>query len=127
MKIAARVIPACLMSAALTFSACNYTKPVMYINIANVSGHAMRNLELTHPTGTFGLPELRNGQTHQHMAPIGAFQVLVTGAPSALATFSSGAGQITVTCDQSLQVLNYWPTPYNGATAENSNMYTLTH
>lgn len=58
----------------------------------------------------------------RHMAPIGAFQVLVTGAPSALATFSSSAGQITVTCDQSQQVLNYWPTPYNGATAENSNM-----
>lgn len=71
MKIVARVFPACLMAAALTLSACNYTKPVMYINIANVSGHAMRNVELTHPTGTFGLPELRNGQTHQHMAPIG--------------------------------------------------------
>lgn len=72
MKNATRVLPVCLMFASLTFSACNYTKPVMYINIANVSGHPMRNVELTHPTGTFGLPELRNGQTHQHMAPMGA-------------------------------------------------------
>lgn len=71
MKIAARVIPACLMAAALMLSACNYTKPVMYINLANVSGHTMRNVELKYPTGTFGLPELRSGQTHQHMAPIG--------------------------------------------------------
>lgn len=31
----------------------------------------MRNLEVTHPTGTFGLPELRNEQTHRHMFPVG--------------------------------------------------------
>jgi hypothetical protein len=71
MKIAAHLFAVLLITVALISSACNYIKPVMYINLSNSSGHAMRNVELTHPTGTFGLPELRNGQTHQHMAPIG--------------------------------------------------------
>jgi len=53
-------------------TACNYVKPIMYINIANHSGHPMRNLEIKHPTGSFGLPELRDGQTHRRMTPLGA-------------------------------------------------------
>ena len=72
MKIAAHLLAVMLMAVALISSACNYTKPVMYINLSNSSGHAMRNVELMHPTGTFGLPELRSGQTNQHMVPIGA-------------------------------------------------------
>ena len=28
----------------------------------------MENLEVQYPTGIFGLPELRNEQTHRHMA-----------------------------------------------------------
>jgi len=31
----------------------------------------MENLEVKDPTGIFGLPELRNQQTHRQMAPIG--------------------------------------------------------
>jgi hypothetical protein len=72
MKIATRLLGACLISATLFFAACNYVKPVMYIQVVNSSGHPMRNLELKYPTGTFGLPELRDNQTHRHMAPIGA-------------------------------------------------------
>ena len=53
----------------LTSGACNYTRPVMYIDIANRSGHALENLEMKHPGGTFGLSMLRDQQTHQHMAP----------------------------------------------------------
>jgi hypothetical protein len=71
MKRAAHVVLACLTAAVLFASGCNYVKPIMYITIANHSGHPMKNLELTHPTGTFGLPELRNEQMHRHMAPIG--------------------------------------------------------
>jgi hypothetical protein len=71
MKRAARVVLAGLTAAALIASGCNYVKPIMYITIANHSGHPMKNLELTHPTGTFGLAELRNEQTHRHMAPVG--------------------------------------------------------
>jgi hypothetical protein len=71
MKRAARVVLACLAAATLFASGCNYVKPIMYITIANHSGHPLKNLELTHPTGTFGLPELRNEQTHRHMAPLG--------------------------------------------------------
>jgi hypothetical protein len=71
MKPAAHVVLACLTAAMLSASGCNYIKPVMYINIANHSGRSMENLELKHPTGTFGLPELRNEQIHRHMAPIG--------------------------------------------------------
>jgi hypothetical protein len=69
MKIYVHLSAALLM--ALGFTACNYTKPMMYINLSNFSGHAIRNVELTYPTGTFGLPELRNDLTHRHMAPIG--------------------------------------------------------
>lgn len=72
MKRAAGVVLACLISAGVFTPGCNYLKPIMYITIANHSGHPMKNLELTYPTGTFGLPELRNEQTHRHMAPIGA-------------------------------------------------------
>jgi len=71
MKPAAQVILACLSGLALAASGCNYVKPVMYIDIANHSGHDMENLEVKHPTGIFGLPELRNEQTHRRMAPIG--------------------------------------------------------
>ena len=56
----------------LTAGACNYTRSVMYIDIANRSGHMLENLEIKHPSGTFGLPKLRDQQTHQHMAPVGS-------------------------------------------------------
>ena len=62
----------CLLSLLLAAAGCNYTKPVMYIDIANHSGHSLENIEVKHPTGAFGLPLLRNEQTHQHMAPIGS-------------------------------------------------------
>jgi hypothetical protein len=71
MKAAAQVVLGCLTGAALFASGCNYAKPVMYIDIVNHSGQPMMNLEVKHPTGTFGLPELRNEQTHRRMAPMG--------------------------------------------------------
>jgi hypothetical protein len=71
MKIARRAWIVLPVSVALFLAACNYAKPVMYINLSNLSGHTIRNIELKHPTGIFGLPELRNDHTHSHMAPIG--------------------------------------------------------
>jgi hypothetical protein len=55
----------------LAIAGCNYTKPVMYVNLANNSGEALRNVELKYPTGIFGLPELRNGLTNSRMVPMG--------------------------------------------------------
>jgi len=72
MKTSARIVLACLLAMALFASGCNYVKPIMYINIANQSGYSMRNIELKHPTGSFGLPELRNEQTHRRMTPMGS-------------------------------------------------------
>jgi hypothetical protein len=71
MKTAAHVVLACL-AVVLASSGCNYVKPIMYIDIANHSGQPMENVEIKHPTGSFGMPELRNEQVHQHMTPIGA-------------------------------------------------------
>jgi hypothetical protein len=55
--------------------ACNYMKPVMYVDIANRSGHTLQNIEVKHPTrggtGQFGLPNLRTDQVHRHMIPVG--------------------------------------------------------
>jgi hypothetical protein len=70
MKTAAQLVCSSLAAAVLAASGCNYVKPVMYIDVANHSGHAMENLEVTHPSGTFGMPELRDEQTHQHLTPI---------------------------------------------------------
>jgi hypothetical protein len=72
MKFCAPVLFACLADLLLASSGCNYVKPVMYIDIANHSGHPMENLEVKYPAGIFGLPELRNEQTHRHMVPLGA-------------------------------------------------------
>lgn len=63
---------ACVTAVVMAVSGCNYLKPIMYIDIVNHSGSMLRNLEVKHPTGIFGLPELRNEQTHRHMAPLGA-------------------------------------------------------
>ena len=72
MKPAAHaILVVCLVAVTLFACGCNYVKPVMYINIANHSGHPMENLEVKHPSGIFGLPELRNEQTHRRMTPIG--------------------------------------------------------
>ncbi|MDR3764726.1 MAG: hypothetical protein P4M01_11575 [Acidobacteriota bacterium] len=68
MKLA---LPIALAAASL-LTACNYTKPVMYLDVTNQSQGVMRNIELTHPTGTVGIPQLRPGDGHQHMTPIGA-------------------------------------------------------
>lgn len=65
------VVLAGLSAMVLAASGCNYTKPMMYIDIVNNSGRPMENLEVKHPTGIFGMAELRNEQTHRHMAPIG--------------------------------------------------------
>jgi len=71
MKISAHPLLTVLSLALLFASACNYAKPVMYVHVANHSGHPMENLELKYPTGSFGLPELRNDQTHRRMVPMG--------------------------------------------------------
>jgi hypothetical protein len=72
MKISSLLALFCLPCALLVSNSCNYTKPVMYIDIANRSGHPLENLEMKHPSGTFGLSMLRDQQTHQHMAPLGS-------------------------------------------------------
>jgi hypothetical protein len=72
MKWSAPVLLACVASLLLAFSGCNYVKPMMYVDIENHSGHPMENLEVKYPAGSFGLPELRDEQTHQHMVPIAA-------------------------------------------------------
>lgn len=59
------------LAAASLLTACNYTKPVMYLDLANKSQATMHNIELTHPAGIVGLPQLRPGEVHQHMTPIG--------------------------------------------------------
>ena len=71
MKTAGHVVLAGLSAVVLAASGCNYAKPMMYIDIVNHSGHPMENLEVKYPAGTFGLPELRNEQTHRRMAPAG--------------------------------------------------------
>jgi hypothetical protein len=72
MKSSSQFVLLCSLILLLASAACNYTKPVMYIDIANRSGHSLENVEVKHPTGAFGVPTLRNEQTHQHMAPIGS-------------------------------------------------------
>jgi len=71
MKPAAPVILACLAAAVPASTGCNYVKPMMYIDVVNRSGQPMRNLEVQHPTGIFGLAQLGNEQTHRQMAPFG--------------------------------------------------------
>ena len=61
----------CLMAASLALAGCNYVKPMMYVQIVNRSGQRMENLEVKCPTGIFGLPELRDEQTHRHLLPVG--------------------------------------------------------
>lgn len=72
MKTAAPVVLSFLAALVLAFAGCNYAKPIMYIDIANHSGTSVENIEIKHPTGIFGMPELRNEQGHQHMTPLGA-------------------------------------------------------
>jgi len=69
--LAAWVLAACTAAVLLAFSGCNYVRPMMYLDIGNYSGHPMENLEVNYPMGFFGLPELRDGQTHRRMVPIG--------------------------------------------------------
>lgn len=61
-----------LSAVVLAASACNYAKPMMYIDVVNNSGHAVENLELQSPGGSFGMPELRSEETHKQMAPFGS-------------------------------------------------------
>jgi len=72
MKNSVNVALTCISAVVLASSGCNYVKPIMYIDIANHSGLPMKNLEVKYPTGSFGMPELRNEQTHQRMTPLGA-------------------------------------------------------
>jgi hypothetical protein len=51
---------------------CHYVGPDMYIELANRSGQTMHNVTVQCPVGTFGLPELRDGQTHRHLMPQGS-------------------------------------------------------
>jgi hypothetical protein len=71
MKISTHLLFTALALAMLFASACNYAKPVMYVHVTNHSGHPLENLELKYPSGSFGLPELRNEQIHRRMVPMG--------------------------------------------------------
>jgi hypothetical protein len=64
------LLVACLTALLLALAGCNYIKPMMYVDIANHSGRSMENLEVKCPFGSFGLPELRNEQTHRRMITI---------------------------------------------------------
>jgi hypothetical protein len=68
----AALLAAGLAAVFFSLAGCNYVKPVMYVQIVNRSGHPMRNLEVKHPSGIFGLPELGDEQTHRHMVNAGA-------------------------------------------------------
>jgi hypothetical protein len=65
----------CLAALLLVSAACHYRKPMMYVEVANHSGHEMENLEVDYPNGddvsSFGMPELRDGQTSRHLVPTG--------------------------------------------------------
>jgi hypothetical protein len=69
MKVA--LLSMSLVAALFSLAGCNYVKPVMYVQIVNRSGHPLRNLEVKHPAGIFGLPELGDEQTHRHMLNVG--------------------------------------------------------
>ncbi len=71
MKCSAAVLLACMACPLLISSACNYAKPMMYVDVENRSGHPMEDLEVKYPTGSFGLPELRDDQTNRQMVPFG--------------------------------------------------------
>ena len=64
-----------LLSAVLALACaagCNYAKQVVTIDLANRSGETIRNIEVTHPTGGYGLAELKDGQMNQYKAPAGS-------------------------------------------------------
>jgi hypothetical protein len=65
------LLPIAAVVLALT-AGCNYTKQIVYIDINNRSGQTMRNIEVTHPSGSYGVPELKDGQFHQYTAPVGS-------------------------------------------------------
>lgn len=73
MKTAATFTLFCLM---LAWSGCNYAKPMMYIDVANQSGHPLLNVEVKYPSrfggSDFGVPELDNQTTHRQMVPLAA-------------------------------------------------------
>jgi hypothetical protein len=54
----------------LLTAGCNYAEPVLYVSVSNNSGETMHNLVVQCPKGTFGLPVLRDGQTHRRMVPV---------------------------------------------------------
>jgi hypothetical protein len=61
--------------------------------------------------------------TESDLAPLGAFQVVVVGAPGGHAHFTSGMGTITVSCMPDISAQLYWPNPSGGGTGETSNCY----
>jgi len=63
--MAALSLPVLLLSAG-----CNYAAPAMDVSVANRSGEKLYSLVVSGPKGTFGLPELRDGQTHRRTVPI---------------------------------------------------------
>jgi hypothetical protein len=63
---------ACMAAVLLLCAGCNYTEPVMYVEIANRSGQKLENVVVQYPRGAFGLPMLRDGQTHRRMLTLGS-------------------------------------------------------
>jgi hypothetical protein len=59
------------------------------------------------------------------LAPLGALQVVVVGAPGGATSFSSGMGTITVSCDPAVTVSSdeNGPNPVGIGTGETSNLY----
>ena len=60
--------------------------------------------------------------TESDLAPLGAFQVVIVGPPSANAHFTAGLGTITVATKPDVAWKSAWPN-ISGNTGEESNMY----
>jgi hypothetical protein len=71
-----------------------------------------------------GQPTFHGGAvTESDLSPLGAFQVVIVGAPGGHARFTAGMGTITVICTPEVSPELYWPNPTGGGTGETSNCY----
>jgi hypothetical protein len=70
MRFYLRFLAPFLVALLLASAGCNYSQPVLYVSVTNRSGETMHNLVVQCPKGTFGLPALRDGETHRRMMPL---------------------------------------------------------
>jgi len=77
----------------------------------------------TFPPSQGGPPTGGNPVAESDLAPLGAFQVVVVGAPGGHAHFTAGLGTITVTAEPDVSAQLSWPDPEGAGTGETSNIY----